>query len=205
MVVTEITEVTKSRSKVYINQEFAFVLYKGELRKYGITVGKELKEEAYTEIMKDVLLKRAKLRAMNLLMQRNYTQAQLMTKLKDGLYPEAIIEEAIAYVKSFHYIDDVQYAVDYLTYHEGDKALKRMEQDLLGKGIGRDTFEKAVAIWQELGGRCEEQKMIEVLLQKKKYREDMDWKEKQKIMAFLLRKGFSVEAINKSMKNDAFI
>ena len=44
MLVTQVTEVTKSRSKVYIDQEFAFVLYKGELRLYEIEEGKELKE-----------------------------------------------------------------------------------------------------------------------------------------------------------------
>ena len=155
--------------------------------------------------MTEVLPKRAKLRAMNLLQQRSYTEAQLTTKLREGFYPEEILQEAIEYVKSFHYIDDVQYAVDYLTYHESNKSLKKMEMDLLGKGIGKEDFAKAVAIWEELGGRCEETEMITALLEKKKYRDDMEWKEKQKIAAFLLRKGFSMEAINKSMKNDAFI
>ncbi|MBQ7920285.1 MAG: regulatory protein RecX [Lachnospiraceae bacterium] len=205
MIVTELVEVTKKRSKVYIDHEFAFVLYKGELRTYGIFVGKEIKEECYAEIMDEVLPKRAKLRAMNLLMQRSYTQTQLTSKLKDGFYPEEVVEEAIEYVKSFHYIDDVQYAVDYLTYHEGNKSLKKMEQDLMGKGIGREIFDKAVSIWEELGGKCNEQEMIKSLLVKKKYHEDMDFKEKQKIIVFLLRKGFSMDVINKSMKNDAFI
>ena len=36
MLVTQVTELSKSRSKVYIDQEFAFVLYKGELRLYHI-------------------------------------------------------------------------------------------------------------------------------------------------------------------------
>ena len=205
MTVTEIVEVTKNRSKVYIEQEFAFVLYKGELRTYGIKVGKEISEDSYREILEEVLPKRAKLRAMNLLTQRSYTRAQLETKLKDGLYPEEIIEEALEYVESFHYIDDVQYAVDYLTYHESVKSLKRMEQDLLRRGIKRDTFDKAMDIWRRMGGGCDEQEMIGALLAKKKYHEDMNYREKQKIMAFLLRKGFSMDAINKSMKNDGFI
>ncbi len=205
MIVTELVEVTKSRRKVYIDQEFAFVLYKGELRTYGISAGKEISKDCYTEIMEEVLPKRAKLRAMNLLTQRSYTQAQLETKLREGFYPEEIIREAMEYVKSFRYVDDVQYAVDYLTYHEKDKSLKKMEQDLALKGISRDCFEKAVAIWEDLGGRCNEQEMIKALLVKKKYHEEMDYKEKQKIMAFLLRKGFSMDVINKSMKNDAFI
>ena len=42
MLVTQVTELSKSRSKVYIDQEFAFVLYKGELRLYHIKEGEEL-------------------------------------------------------------------------------------------------------------------------------------------------------------------
>ena len=205
MIVTKLEEATKSRSKVYIDGEFAFVLYKGELRKYDVASEKELKEETYHEILHEVLPKRAKLRAMNLLMQRSYTEKQLENKLKEGFYPQEVVEEAIEYVKSFHYIDEVQYAVDYLTYHESSKSLKKMEQDLMGKGIGKDTLEQAISLWQEKGGNCDEQQMISSLLVKKNYHEDMEWKEKQKIAAYLLRKGFSMDAINKSMKNDAFI
>lgn len=205
MKVTRLEELNKSRSKVYIDGEFAFVLYKGELRKYGILLEQELKGEIYHEILHEVLPKRAKLRAMNLLTKRTYTESQLENKLKEGCYPPQVVEEAMAYVKSFRYVDDVQYAVDYLTYHEGSKSRKRMEQDLRGKGLSRENLASAFAIWEENGGMSDEEQMIERLLLKKNYHEDMEWKEKQKIAAFLLRKGFSMEAINKSMKNDAFI
>ena len=121
MEVTEIQELTKSRSKIVIDQEFAFVLYKGELRQYGIKLGQDLSEETFDEIMTEVLPKRAKLRAMNLLKSRSYTEAQLRTKLQQGGYPETVIAEALAYVASFHYTDDLQYALDYITENEHRK------------------------------------------------------------------------------------
>ena len=55
---------------------------------------------------------------MNLLQGREYTTSQLRTKLQQGFYPPKIIEQAIDYVAGFHYIDDLRYAVDYITYHE---------------------------------------------------------------------------------------
>lgn len=122
MLVTQVTELSKSRSKVYIDQEFAFVLYKGELRLYHIKEGQQLSEEDYRTIMQEVLPKRAKLRAMNLLQGREYTTAQLRTKLQQGFYPAEIIEQAIVYVAGFHYIDDLRYAVDYITYHEDSRS-----------------------------------------------------------------------------------
>ena len=51
MLVTQVTELSKSRSKVYIDQEFAFVLYKGELRLYHIKESEELRPEDYRTIM----------------------------------------------------------------------------------------------------------------------------------------------------------
>ena len=45
MIVTKITEVSKSRKKIEIDGEFAFVLYKGELSVYGIKENCEIKEE----------------------------------------------------------------------------------------------------------------------------------------------------------------
>ena len=83
MRVTEIEELSKARSRVFIDNEFAFVLYKGELRSYHMVVGKEIDQKDYEDIVGKVLPKRAKLRAMNLLKNREYTVKQLHDKLKD--------------------------------------------------------------------------------------------------------------------------
>ena len=42
MIVTKTEAVTKTRYKVYIDGQFAFVLYKGELSRYQIREGKEI-------------------------------------------------------------------------------------------------------------------------------------------------------------------
>ena len=62
MTVTKIEELTKAKSKVELDGEFAFVLYKKELSRFGIREDEELPEETYQQIRKDVILKRAKLR-----------------------------------------------------------------------------------------------------------------------------------------------
>ncbi len=197
MIVTELTEVSKGRYKVYIDQEFAFVLYKGELRLYKLAEGQEISEAVYNEIMRTVLPKRAKLRAMNLLQKRQYTERQLIDKLKEGFYPEEIIAEAVLYVKSYRYLDDLQFAVDYITYHETSKSERKMTCDLLQKGIAGETIKQAFEEWRALGGKQNEEEMISELLEKKHYSPGCNQKEKQRIYAFLLRKGFSMENVNK--------
>lgn len=199
MIVTQITELSKSRSKVYIDQEFAFVLYKGELRLYHVAVDKEISEKDYEEILHILLPKRAKLRAMNLLQKKSYTEKQLTDKLKEGWYPPKIIEEAIAYVKSFRYIDDLQYAIDYISCYEARKSLKKIEQELMQRGITKDVWQKAICEWEALGGEQDEMVMIKELLEKKHYSSECDIKEKRRIYAFLLRKGYSAERIQEAM------
>ena len=203
MKVTQIVELSKSRSKVYIEQEFAFVLYKGELRLYKIKEGEEIDEKDYQMIMKEVLPKRAKLRAMNLLKSREYTTASLRAKLKQGLYPDEIIEEALAYVASYHYTDDVRYAVGYMNCHEQDKSRKRIEQDLLKKGIDKKTLEEAWKQWEEQGGEKDEQSMIAKLIEKKHYDvSTASMQEQQRMYGFLMRKGFSSEQVIKALRTE---
>ena len=74
MTVTRIEELSRSRCKIYLEDSFAFVLYKGELRLYGVREQEELSEESYREIMQEVLPKRATLRCMNLLQSRRETR-----------------------------------------------------------------------------------------------------------------------------------
>ena len=55
MTVTKIEEVTKAKCRIEIDQEFAFVLYKGELRMYHIREGEELDPAIYEEIVGKLL------------------------------------------------------------------------------------------------------------------------------------------------------
>ena len=206
MKVTQIIELTKAKSKVYIDYEFAFVLYKGELRRYHLKEGEEILQKDYEVLMEEILPKRAKLRCMNLLMTKEYTVEQLKRKLRQGLYSEELIEIAISYVASFNYVNDLKYAMDFIAYNESSKSKRRIEQDLYKKGISRETMERAWNEWQEQGGEQDEIGMIRKQLEKKHYNDETaDYKEKQKIYGFLLRKGYSSEQIKKAINiKDSF-
>lgn len=200
MIITGITELSRTRSRIEIDHQFAFVLYKGELRHYHLQEGEEIKEADYNTIMQEVLPRRAKLRCMNLLKNREYTTQQLHAKLAQGGYPESAIEEALSYVASFHYTDDLRYATDYITSHESTRSRRRIEQDLYSKGIPQDIVEQAWAEWQALGGEQDESAMICTLLTKRGYNPDTaDFKEKQRVFAYLMRKGYSSESIRHAM------
>jgi len=205
VVVTQVCAVTNSRSKVYIDDEFAFVLYKGELRNYEIYEGKNITSKIVEDILENVITKRAKLRGMALLKSRSYTKKQMQEKLKQGLYPDGVICIALEYLESFGYIDDAQYARDYIEYHSNNKSYKRIELDLLKKGIDKQEISEAFKACEKSGYKIDETWQIQEWIRKKSYDTNTtDIKEKQKMMAFLFRKGFDVSSIHRVLNCDEF-
>ena len=126
MKVTDIESVTNSKYKVYLDEQFAFVLYKGELSRYHVTEGSEITTDIYEEIRKEVIIKRAKLRALHLLNSMGRTEMQLRKKLKDSDYTDDVVEEAIKYVKSFGYINDTEYARSFVLNRKDKKSRKEL-------------------------------------------------------------------------------
>lgn len=199
-IVTGIEGLSRKRYKVFIDGEFAFVLYGGELHTYQIRQGQPVSEEDLRTILTEILPKRAKKRSLNLLKTRPYTEKKLREKLQEGLYPSEVIDEAIEYVKSFRYIDDYDYARQYIEYHKESKSRRKLEEALLRKGISKDILEQ---VFSDVYENEEEQKELELaqakrLLDKKGHDpQNMDWKEKQKLYAFLIRKGISSDVIRR--------
>lgn len=198
MIVTELTELSKTKAKVSLDNGETFALYKSELRAYHIGEGKELSEELYDTIVKEVLSKRAKLRCMNLLKSRDYTEYQLSSKLKQGLYPETVIHQALEYVKSYGYVDDLRYAKSYIESAQASKSKKQIENALFCKGISKENIEQAYAECSDEGNTTDEEELIEKLLIKKHYdKQEATYDERMKIIRFLYRKGFSLDNIYK--------
>ena len=200
MTVTEIAEISKTKSKVFLDTDVCFALYKSEIRKYGIQKDAEISKACYDTIMKDVLLKRAKLRCMNLLKSRDYTEYQLRMKLRQGVYPQDIIDAAVAYVASYGYVNDFRYAQTYIEYAGKTKSKRQIENCLAGKGVSKDTIEQAYAQCAEEDSVTAEEELIDRLLDKKHFdREHATYEECQKMIGFLYRRGFALDKIYKAV------
>lgn len=198
MIVTKIEAVTKAKSRVYVDGQFAFVLYRGELSHYQVKEGQELTEETREKIYAEVLRKRAKLRAMHLLNDMGRTEAQLRTKLERDGYPEEITEEALDYVKSFGYVDDLNYAKNFIEGRKGRKSRKEIYMKLLEKGIAPAEIEEAMEDCYE---KEDASGAIRKLIEKRRYRpEEASYEEKQKLMAYLVRKGFSCDDVRRAVE-----
>ena len=176
------------KSKVCLEGGTDLTLYNKEVFRLGLKEGEELSEEAYEDILKSILVPRAKKRAMHLLEKQDRTEANLRKKLRESGYPEMAIDSAISYVASYHYIDDERYARNYVRYHQDGKSKKKIFEALLLKGVAKDVISSALEEEYE----ASEENMILELIEKKHYDvETADIKEKSKMFRFLIGRGFT--------------
>lgn len=191
MMITEILPVTKQKYRVVTDEQLAFILYKGELSHYHLQAGRELTEQEFHRIQEEVLIKRAKLRAMHLLTARDYTELQLRNKLEQGEYTQEAVDIAIEYVRSWHYLDDQRYMEQYLTGFSGNKSRRQLEQELQQKGISKEMIAAFRQKQEDIGEPQDETELILGLLNKRcKDPRRVDEKEKRRHYAYLMRKGF---------------
>ncbi|PWJ51870.1 regulatory protein RecX [Faecalicatena contorta] len=199
MTVTKLETVTKTKYKVFLDGQFAFVLYKGELARYHIKEGALLEEAVRQKIWDEVIVKRARLRAMHLLEDMDRTESGLREKLRQGLYPEEAIEAAVQYVKSFHYIDDFRYAKQFIESRKSLKSRKEIYALLRGKGVAADKIDLAFEECYESEG---EKDAIRQIIRKKRINlSQADSAEIQRLYGYLSRKGFRYEDIRQVTQN----
>ena len=168
-------------------------LYRSEL--HGLSAveqqclreGETVSDELYQKLLDEVVGLRAKKRAMHLLEQMDRTERQLYDKLKQGGYPEPCIEQAIAYVKGFHYIDDLRYARCFVRSRQSRRSMGRIRTDLLRRGVARDTIEQALAEEYD----ADERATIRAIIEKRHYDcGTADEREQRRMYQFLLRRGY---------------
>lgn len=194
MIVTEITDYTKTKVKVCLDNRTDFQLYKKEIKKHNIVEGEELSD--YDEILKETLIPRAKKRAIHLIEKMDRTESDLRRKLRQNGYPEEAIDEAISYVKSYNYINDKRYACMYVRNYRDSRTRNRIFDDMYRKGIDKELINYAL----DEEYTTDEEELMDMILRKRNYnRETATMKEKDKMFRFLARKGFDLDMIRRHL------
>ena len=193
----KVEPVTKTKFRIYLDGQFAFVLYKSELSSCHLKDGESIEEEQVQAILKDIVLKRAKQKAMALLQSMDRTKSELKERLVKQEFPEEIADQAVRYVESFGYVDDRRYAESFILSRKGRKSRREIYAELSGKKIDGEIVD-------EMMERCYEEsdsgEALRHLLRKKHYDPSRaSVEEKQKLYAYLARKGFSYGEIKKAL------
>lgn len=196
MTVTAIVPVDKKKCKVFLGEDFAFVLYKSEAARFHIEEENDLSEQTYEKIKEEILLKRARDRALYLLQSQGRTKAEMIQKLQKDGYPDDVIREVMSFLEEYHFVDDSSYTENYIRINKSRKSPRQIVFELQQKGVDKDTISR---MFEE--APINEDDTVRALLKKKTGGQiPADWKERQKLAAFLGRKGFSFDVIQRVLR-----
>ncbi len=196
--VTSIEQLSGGRRRVHLDNGEVWVLYVGELRTNRLSEGASIPEDQYDRIRREVLGKRAKKRAMHLLERMDRTEQQLRSKLIAAEYPPDLIDEAIDYVRSYHYLDDARYADCYVRMHGTTKSGGMLRMELQRKGVASDTIDRTLAAQED---ERDESAMIRELMKKRHFDpQNADAAERRRMYAYLQRRGFRSSDICREMQ-----
>ena len=188
----------KGKRRIAFDNGERVIVYYSEIKGLHLEEGSYISYEIYEKIISEIVGKRAKKRALYLLEQMDRTEQQLREKLYSSEYPEKCVEDAIAYVKSFHYLDDERYAETFTRYKKDKMSRQQIKQKLVAKGVSKELILNAL----EEAYDVDERVHIRNILDKKNYSSEMaDDKEFRRTYNYLLRRGFRSNDILKEMKH----
>ena len=188
VVVGTVEQLSKGKRRLHLDNGEIWILYAGELRSLDLAEGTQLSQAQYEQIRCDIIGKRAKKRAMHLLERMDRTEQELRKKLAENEYPEDLIEDAITYVKHYHYVDDARYADCYVRLRGADKSRGKLLAELQRKGVDRELASQVLAEYEE--ERDEPQMICELMKKRHDDPETASLQEQRRMYGYLMRRGF---------------
>lgn len=133
-------------------------------------------------------------RALALLGRRRYTKFQLSNRLKENGFEDKDIEDVLKYCEKQGYINDYDFAYFWVEERNKFKPMGRWRliNELKQRGIHPDIIGDVL---DELLPPEQEHHLLKGLMEKRLQRGTKGHNDSQRVIRFLLRRGFSYDAI----------
>ena len=195
--IIDICPVNSKKYKVTVNDTFFLPLYKSEMQRFSIQLNSCIADSVIEQEIFNILYKRGRERSLHLLGKTPKTEHEIRQKLEKEYYPEEITERILVFLKSYKYIDDTQYALQYFEHKKHSKSILQIKMDLQRKGINSEIIYKIIA-----DNDGNESEAIERIIQKKFHQNNItDKNTLNKIYMMLRRKGFKHDEIIKCINH----
>ena len=190
-------EKRKNRFNVYLDGQFALAISNELLVSEGLKVGQELSFEKREELVAKDRLGKAQEQIYRFLSYRPRSEKEIYDYLGKKKLKDEEKEKIIKKLKEEKLIDDLEFARWFLEQRQTfrPKGSYALRQELRQKGIGEKIID------QVLPNKEEELSLAKKALVKaeKKYASFLGREKKEKLMAYLRRRGFSWEAVKKAV------
>lgn len=190
----------KGRFNVFIDHQFAFGIDEEVLLKQQLYQGMEVSDEKEWLVLQEEEKKRAINYTLKLLSFRMRSKQELRTRLKQKEYNDSLIEEVIKKMTSYGYVDDYEFASQWIQDRQQGKKQGdlRIRQELKLKGVSDDIIKQALSDHYQADD--EWNRITELATKKWNSLSKMPPIEKeQKITSFLMRKGYSYSLIKRTI------
>lgn len=184
----------KDRLSIFVNGKFLIGLYDEVVIGFGLAKGKVITYEELNSLLYEDLKIKAMRKSLSLLSYKPRTEREMCDKLRENEYDDEIIGVTIEKLLSLGYINDYDYALSYIESRLSAYGMYRIKSDLFRKGISSEIIEKAVS-----DSEVDQSDEIRELFAKKlKSCEGLtNEKRYNRVMSYMLRKGFDYGSINK--------
>lgn len=199
-----------TRRNLFADGEFLVGVSAETLVKFGIRTGDEIGEDKLMALQATEELQGAKSVALRFLTRRQRTEKEIRDKLREKEFADEEIHQTIEHLKNLNYLDDEKFARDYIRHQlvlrpKGRLVLK---QKLLLLGVKKETVDAALnESFQEISQEAAALEAAKKFIKKSsKSRDDPPSarydprKAKQKLAAFLTRRGFTWDVVSPILK-----
>lgn len=209
MKIERVSRKDEKNVSVFFDNGERLILSEDTFYSSGLRKGDDIPEDRFSFFIEQNILYHIKQRALSFLTRRFHSEKELLIKLKQKSYEERLIKLVLNELKEKSFIDDQVF-----TNHFIEEKLKRkrwgknkIRAALFNKGVSASIIDE---VFQYFDSEVD-QNLAALELTKKKYenlkkRESDIRKLKQKLISFLLNRGFeyevSAEAVNKIIKQD---
>ncbi len=139
----QIHQKDKTRANVYLDGEFAFALEMVTVMRLGLKIGAEVSAEVLAEAVFDTEKSVAFGKAVDYLARGMKTVKQTTDYLQGKGYSPQVVEYVIDKLLSYGYLNDEAYAKAYSLQNSGSKGSRRISQELMQRGVGKDLAQES--------------------------------------------------------------
>ena len=137
----------------------------------------------------------ARKKALRLLERMDRSVSELSGKLSACGFSEAAMEDAIRYVSSYGYLDDLRFAKSFIRRERGKSGKRKMVYTLREKGVDPDLIEQALEESEEEETYDERETLKALILKRHPQGGKLEAPDLRRLMGYLSRRGFSFEDI----------
>lgn len=209
MKIERVSRKDEKNVSVYFDNGERLILSEDTFYSSGLRKDDEISDDRFSFFIEQNILYHIKQRALSFLARRFHSERELLIKLKQKSYEERLIRIVLNELKEKSFIDDQVFANHFIEEKLKKKrwGKNKIRAALFSKGVSSSIIDDVLQSFDSV----EDQNEAALNLAKKKFenlklRETDSKKLKQKIISFLLSRGFdyevSVGAVNKITGQD---